>query len=151
MINPDAVISRGIQSEQGWLSWERFRCETDCTKYPDACISERLIKDTADVNAIAGFREVKCLACKYDVLGCCKIPLCIQDTLCTIPVYMLYSMHGAALMGKGFCRGLKFGLYGDIGTKTCGGYPGMQDHLQRDAQTYADWGVDYLKASNLLK
>ena len=57
MINPDAVISRGIQSEQGWLSWERFRCETDCTKYPDACISERLIKETADVIAIDGFRD----------------------------------------------------------------------------------------------
>ena len=22
--------------------------------------------------------------------------------------------------------GLKFGIYGDIGTKTCGGFPGMQ-------------------------
>ena len=44
-------------------------------------------------------------------------------------------------------RGLKFGIYGDIGTHTCGGYPGMQDNFHRDAQTYADWGVDYLKAS----
>lgn len=22
----------------GWLSWERFRCITDCVKYPDECI-----------------------------------------------------------------------------------------------------------------
>jgi len=43
------------------------------------------------------------------------------------------------------CRGLKFGIYGDIGMKTCAGYPGMQGHLSKDAQTYADWGVDYLK------
>ena len=35
---------------------------------------------------------------------------------------------------------------GDIGTKTCGGYPGMQGNFVLDAQTYADWGVDYLKA-----
>ena len=51
--------------------------------------------------------------------------------------------------GQRIRRGLKFGIYGDIGTKTCGGYPGMQDNLQKDAQTYADWGVDYLKVSNL--
>lgn len=53
------------------------------------------------------------------------------------------------MSGQSSCRGLKFGIYGDIGTHTCGGYPGMQGNLQRDAQTYADWGVDYLKAGNL--
>ena len=55
----------------------------------------------------------------------------------------------APLSEKYSCRGLKFGIYGDIGTNTCAGYPGMQDNFQRDAQTYADWGVDYLKVSGL--
>ena len=41
--------------------------------------------------------------------------------------------------------GLKFGIYGDFGTKTCGGYPGSLYYLQLDAQTFADWGVDLLK------
>ena len=86
-----------------------------------------------------------------DFWGCCNVPLCAKDTVCTTAMRMSCSTHGAAQSAKGFCRGLKFGIYGDIGTKTCGGYPGMQDHLQRDAQTYADWGVDYLKASNLLQ
>jgi len=22
----------------GWLTWERFRCNTDCKNYPDTCI-----------------------------------------------------------------------------------------------------------------
>jgi alpha-N-acetylgalactosaminidase len=22
----------------GWLSWERFRCNTDCVNFPDSCI-----------------------------------------------------------------------------------------------------------------
>ena len=22
----------------GWMSWERFRCNTDCTTYPEDCI-----------------------------------------------------------------------------------------------------------------
>lgn len=40
---------------------------------------------------------------------------------------------------------MKFGIYEDYGTSTCGGYPGMAGHLETDAQTFADWEVDYLK------
>ena len=42
-------------------------------------------------------------------------------------------------------KGLKFGIYGDIGTNTCAGYPGNAYHLQLDAETYANWTVDYFK------
>ena len=42
-------------------------------------------------------------------------------------------------------KGLKFGLYEDFGTLTCDGYPGSEYYLQMDMQTFADWGVDYLK------
>lgn len=43
-------------------------------------------------------------------------------------------------------RGLKLGIYGDMGTLTCGGYPGTTlDDIKTDAQTFADWGVDMLK------
>ena len=31
------------------------------------------------------------------------------------------------------------------GNYTCGGYPGILGHLEEDAQTIADWGVDYIK------
>jgi len=40
---------------------------------------------------------------------------------------------------------LKFGIYEDIGTKTCAGFPGSLYFLQLDAQTFADWHVDFLK------
>ena len=42
-------------------------------------------------------------------------------------------------------KGLKFGLYSDVGTKTCGGQPGSFGHECADAATFADWGVDWLK------
>ncbi|XP_009700121.1 PREDICTED: alpha-N-acetylgalactosaminidase, partial [Cariama cristata] len=43
-------------------------------------------------------------------------------------------------------RGLKLGIYGDLGTLTCGGYPGTTlDLVEQDAQTFAEWGVDMLK------
>lgn len=32
----------------GWMAWERFRCITDCKKYPKECISENLIMEMAD-------------------------------------------------------------------------------------------------------
>ena len=61
--------------------------------------------------------------------------------------------------------GLKLGIYEDYGNLTCGGwissylhiycryiylprcggYPGSLGHLQTDAETFASWGVDYVK------
>src|SRR6476620_2808949 len=45
-------------------------------------------------------------------------------------------------------RGLKFGIYESAGTSTCAGYPGSLGHERVDAQTFADWGVEYLKYDN---
>ena len=42
-------------------------------------------------------------------------------------------------------KNLKFGVYTDRGTKTCAGRPGAQGYEEIDANTYASWGVDYLK------
>ena len=41
--------------------------------------------------------------------------------------------------------GLELGIYEDAGTQTCAGYPGSLGYESRDAQTFAAWGVDYLK------
>lgn len=43
-------------------------------------------------------------------------------------------------------RGLKLGIYGDMGTHTCMGYPGTPvDKIYLDARTFAEWEVDMLK------
>ena len=41
--------------------------------------------------------------------------------------------------------GLKVGIYSSPGPKTCGGFLGSYQHEEQDAQTYAKWGIDYLK------
>jgi len=41
--------------------------------------------------------------------------------------------------------GLKIGLYSSPGPTTCGGCVGSWQHELQDAQTYAEWGFDYLK------
>ena len=43
---------------------------------------------------------------------------------------------------------MKLGIYSDAGPLTCAGYPGSRHHEEDDAQTWADWGIDYLKYDN---
>jgi alpha-galactosidase len=61
----------------------------------------------------------------------------------------------AALADYVHGRGLKFGLYGDRGTDTCAHYnaktpceSGSYGREEVDAETFASWGVDYLKYDN---
>ena len=42
----------------GWLSWERFRCNTDCDNDPEFCIGENLFKQMADMLVTGGYRDV---------------------------------------------------------------------------------------------
>jgi len=42
-------------------------------------------------------------------------------------------------------KGLKFGIYSDAGTQTCGEQPGSFGFEEKDAKLFSDWGVDYLK------
>ena len=51
---------------------------------------------------------------------------------------------------KGLCDyihslGLKAGIYSSPGPTTCGGCLASWLHEDQDAQSYADWGFDYLK------
>ncbi|CAG0888630.1 unnamed protein product [Cyprideis torosa] len=39
----------------GWLSWQRFRCNTDCQNDPEHCISEHLFKTMADLLVSEGY------------------------------------------------------------------------------------------------
>jgi alpha-galactosidase len=48
---------------------------------------------------------------------------------------------GAYLHGQG----LKFGIYSSPGPLTCTHFLGSLDHERQDADTYASWGIDFLK------
>ncbi len=46
-------------------------------------------------------------------------------------------------------KGLKFGMYNDIGTNLCAGAAvGTCGHEKTDASSYIDWGVDFIKVDN---
>ena len=44
--------------------------------------------------------------------------------------------------------GLKFGVYGDAGTSTCGGFTGSLGYEAVDAAQFAGWTVDLIKVDN---
>jgi alpha-galactosidase len=44
--------------------------------------------------------------------------------------------------------GLRFGLYTAIGTKTCQSLPASWGHYEQDAETFASWGVDFVKVDD---
>jgi hypothetical protein len=42
-------------------------------------------------------------------------------------------------------KGMKMGIYSSPGPLTCGGYLGSYQHELQDAQSWAQWGIDYIK------
>jgi hypothetical protein len=126
----------------GWMDWSRFFCQVDCVKYPNACINEQLFMSHADAMVSGGY-----LAAGYDTLhvdDCWLANNRTPDGKITwnatrfpsgMPTLAQY-VHN---------KGLKFGIYEDVGLNTCDGYPGSWSYEVVDAQTFASWGVDYLK------
>ncbi len=54
--------------------------------------------------------------------------------------------RGMAYLGRRLhAMGLKFGIYEDGGTHTCGGSAGSWGHYKSTAEQFARWGVDYVK------
>ncbi|KAJ8290916.1 hypothetical protein GJAV_G00019160 [Gymnothorax javanicus] len=127
----------------GWLAWERFRCNIDCTNDPKNCISEKLFKDMADRLAEDGWRELGYVYVNIDDCWSSKD----RDKDGKLQADPKRFPSGIPKLARYVHeRGLKLGIYGDMGTHTCGGYPGTTlDAITIDAQTFADWGVDMLK------
>ncbi|KAF4704360.1 hypothetical protein FOZ62_022792 [Perkinsus olseni] len=127
----------------GWLSWERFGCETDCVAHPDTCISERLYTDMADVLIRDGYKDVGYEYVNID--DCWSTKERDEKTGEILPDPQRFP-HGIKWLADYMHRrGLKLGLYADIGTYTCGGYPGLEGHFEQDINTFAEWGIDSLK------
>ncbi len=45
-------------------------------------------------------------------------------------------------------RGLRFGLYSSASSVVCSGRPGSLFNEDTDAQSFAEWGIDFLKYDN---
>ncbi|XP_005407010.1 PREDICTED: alpha-galactosidase A [Chinchilla lanigera] len=126
----------------GWLHWERFMCNLNCQEEPDSCISEQLFMQMADLMVSDGWKDVG-----YEYLcidDCWMAPQRdSEDRLQADPQRFPGGIR--RLANYVHSKGLKLGIYADVGNKTCAGFPGSFGHYDLDAQTFADWGVDLLK------
>jgi len=126
----------------GWISWERFRCNIDCQNDPDNCISERLYKHMADLIVSKGFAAAGYVHVNIDDCWMSK-ERDADGRLVADPVRFPNGIK--ALARYMHSKGLKLGIYGDFGTKTCAGYPGSEFYMKIDADTVASWDVDMFK------
>uniref|UniRef100_A0A1A8N773 Alpha-galactosidase n=1 Tax=Nothobranchius rachovii TaxID=451742 RepID=A0A1A8N773_9TELE len=131
-----------LKPTMGWLHWERFMCNTDCDHDPDNCISERLYMQMADVMVKEGWKEA---GYEYVCIDDCW-PSRQRDTQGRLQADPNRFPGGIKkLADYVHSKGLKLGIYADVGKTTCAGYPGSQGSYEVDAQTFADWDVDLLK------
>ena len=123
----------GRTPQMGWNSWNHFHCD----------VSDQLIRDTADAIVSKGLDKHGYVYVNID--DCWAGSRASDGTIIPDPKAF---PDMAALASYVHSKGLKFGLYSDAGEKTCAGRPGSLNHEVSDANTYAKWGVDYLKYDN---
>ncbi|XP_055019734.1 alpha-N-acetylgalactosaminidase-like isoform X2 [Boleophthalmus pectinirostris] len=106
-------------------------------------MSEALFRDMADRLSEDGWRE---LGYEYVIIDDCWMSR-VRDKQGRLQADPDRFPSGIPRLAEYVhSRGLKLGIYADMGRFTCMGFPGTTlDHITTDAQTFADWGVDYLK------
>jgi hypothetical protein len=113
----------------GWNSWNRYACD----------VSDALIRKQADAMVNSGLK-----AAGYQYVNVDDCWEGQRDTNGYIqPNERFPDMK--ALGDYIHSKGLKFGIYSSPGAKTCAKHEGSYGHEQQDADSYAKWGVDYLK------
>ena len=121
----------GRTPQMGWNTWNKFQCN----------INEKLIRDSIDVLNTSGLIEA---GYKYINLDDCW-QKSRHENGTIVPDPEAFPNGIKPLVDYAHSKGLLFGLYSDAGTNTCAGRPGSLGYEEIDAQTYAEWGVDYLK------
>jgi alpha-galactosidase len=120
--------------QMGWNNWNSFGCDVD---------EELLISATEKIIQY-GLRDA---GYQYIVLDDCwsdgrSSDGALQANTTRFPNGM------AEVADRIHDEGFRFGMYSSAGTYTCARYAGSLGYEQQDAQTFADWGVDYLKYDN---
>lgn len=127
----------------GWMSWERFRCNVDCTALPNDCINANLYSTMATRLVEDGYLEAGYNTISID--DCWMTHSRDKETQVMVADPQRFPSGVQGLASDIHSKGVRFGLYTDIGTNTCAGYEASFGFEEVDAKSYASWGVDYLK------
>ncbi|XP_006633099.2 alpha-galactosidase A isoform X1 [Lepisosteus oculatus] len=144
LIQPVRLLDNGLAltPPMGWLHWERFVCNVDCGSDPENCISEKLFMQMADVMVEEGWKEA---GYEYVCIDDCWLAPSRDAQGRLQPDPKRFPSGIKQLARYIHSKGLKLGIYADVGLKTCEGYPGSYGHYDIDAKTFAEWEVDLLK------
>lgn len=126
----------GRTPQMGWNSWNKFAC---------AGLNEAVVRQTADLFVSTGLAAA---GYQFINLDDCWQSSRDSKTQEIIPDPKSFPSGIPALANYIHSKGLKFGLYTDLGTKTCAGRPGSLGFEKIDAATYAKWQIDYVKVDN---
>ncbi|PTB62533.1 family 27 glycoside hydrolase [Trichoderma citrinoviride] len=120
--------------QMGWNNWNSFGCD----------VSEHLLLDHAQLINEYGLQD---LGYNYVVLDDCWSDG--RDSKGKLIADKKKFPRGMAAVADDLhSQGFLFGMYSSAGELTCARYAGSLDHEMDDAQSFADWGVDYLKYDN---
>ncbi|EKM60900.1 glycoside hydrolase family 27 protein [Phanerochaete carnosa HHB-10118-sp] len=120
----------------GWDTWNHFGCNVD----EDTIVSA--------ANAIVQ-NNLTQFGYEYVIIDdCWQAPSRDNQTGAPVADPTKFPNGMEYLSNKIHSMGLKFGIYSDAGTLTCGGHFGSLGYEEIDAKTYAEWGADYLKYDN---
>jgi alpha-galactosidase len=113
----------------GWNSWNHFAGKID----------DKIVREQADAMVSSGMRDAGYVYVNIDDTWEGE-----RDAQGGIhPNKKFPDMK--ALADYVHSKRLRLGIYSSPGAKTCAGYEGSLGHEQQDADTYAQWGIDYLK------
>jgi alpha-galactosidase len=113
----------------GWNSWNHFAERVD----------DQAVRSAADAMVASGMKDAGYVYINIDDTWEAK-----RDAQGFIqPNEKFPDMKALADYVHG--KGLKLGIYSSPAAKTCAGFEGSLGHEEQDAQTYAKWGIDYLK------
>ncbi len=122
----------------GWNSWNTFGWD----------INEEIVLSTADTMVKEGLLDA---GYEYLVIDDCWAEDERDRDGRLVPNREKFP-HGMKYVADYIhSKGLKFGIYSSDGYLTCAGFPASYQYEFIDAETFASWGVDFLKYDNCFK
>jgi len=123
----------GLTPQMGYNSWYDLMCSP--------AMNENVIQDTAEQLVELGLSRLGYTYVNLD--DCWAQGRDANGVVYANATYFPSGIQNLATFVHS--RGLSFGIYTDRGNLTCGGRPGSGSYETIDANTYASWGVDYVK------
>ena len=130
----DAKFENGaaLTPPMGWSSWNLFRNK----------INENLILETAQAIKDSGLADC---GYKYVNLDDCWQSSMRDENGRLQGDFANFPSGIKALVEKVNALGLKLGIYSSNGTLTCEDLPASLGNEEKDAETFAQWGLEYFK------